>query len=618
MRPAHIYEIKRWLKTRFEKLSVRARNCIPEAYVPAYVCELANATKGSVDLLSIKNCGTKTLAEIRDFIDDFNCKLKEILDKSEIGTNINDENELLTYELFDLYPFLTLDECREMAEFSNRTGNIPFLHIARRYVEIERGTDRNIEIIVRRYALGRAHGESMDRLAETFNMTRERVRQIIGKGISLPDKLERELEAKVASRLKPINSFDEPIWQELCDKYAIRCTSRDVAVLVGAVLSDYTIVQIEAGDTEYLVRRELLKNSTLKTAFSKLKLALVQRRTENEEFSIADFMCDSNKKYHPDYVLLGGIIATYIRRNFGFEVIDDNIIKATANKIDNFEAMERVLLEHGQPMTAHEMWNMFRRMYPDAGVKKYTSFKAYLVMNPRILARGKTGTYAHCDWDHYFVGSVSDFVAHTIISQGRRVTIAELCELIRHEYGDMSRNNLVATLRMDHSREYVVYDDDSVGIRGVLTDNEGVNERRVSHRIPFEQRLQKLELFIKAYDRMPYSSDNEEESALSRWIYNMNHHKIDASPEQYIQFREFMNCHSSLPHSRIEYKLREKCKEIISLLSSDEGHSHDLSSQEKAWIRKTLRNRQKFAENDQRARYVEELEAFLTKAGYDI
>ena len=613
-----MYEIKRWLKIRFEKLSVRARNCIPDAYIPANACVLAKPTNKHFNLQAIKNCGTKTLAEIREFIADFEFKLAEILEKAESSTDVNEEDELLIYDLFDTYPFLTLDDCREMTEFTIRTGNVPFLHIARRYVEIERASDRNIEIIVRRYALGRDHGESMDSLADTFGMTRERVRQIIGKGISLPDNLSNELEANVAARLMPINSFDEPMWQELCDKYTIRGSARDVAVLVGAVLSDYTIVQIENGDTEYLVRRELLKNSTLKTAFSKLKLALLQRRTENEEISITDFMRDSRKNYHPDYDLLGGIIATYVRRNFGFEVTDDNVIMATANKIDNFEAMEHVLLEHGQPMTAHEMWEMFQRMYPDAGVKKYTSFKAYVVMNPKILARGKTGTYAHCDWDHYFVGSVSDFVAHTITSQGRRITISELCKLIKHEFGEMSRNNLVATLRMDHNREYVVYEDDSVGMRGVVTDNEGVNERRVSHRVPFEQRLQILEDFIKAYDRLPYSSDDEEESTLSRWIYNMNHHKIDANPEQYKQYQKFMDCHSSLPQSRIEYRFRENCRQIIDLLDSDDSQNVQLPAKMKQWIRKALKDKHKFAETDQRARYAEELEAHLIKAGYDI
>lgn len=619
LRPSAQFATKQWLKERYDKLSVRTRNCIPGADNIDRALYLLKSVGSDHELLSIKNCGTKTLLEIKKFLGDFRNFLAETANLSKSAGIELIPDEKLIYDTLEEYPFLTLDDCREIARFISRTGHHPFIHIIRRYVEYQLPKDRNVEIISRHYGVmpGSAP-EPMDTLGATFGMTRERVRQIVGKGIYLPERLYEEMSRNVTAKLDKINSLENPLWKNLSEKHSINDSPREVAILVCAVLGNYTLVHLEGDDYEYLICRDILKNSTLKTAFAKLKICLEQRRTEMEEISIMEYLCNGNKSHHPEYNLLKSIIASYVRRRLGLEVEDDDRIIATPNKIDNFEAMESVLQRHGKPMSAEQMWDAFQKEYPNAGIKKFTSFKAYLIMNPKILARGKTGTYAHSDWDHYFVGSIMEFVAHTITKLHRRVSIDELIGLISHEYGEMSRSNLVAALRMDPHHEYVIYDDDYIGIRGVELDNNGASERRVVRRISFGERMKSLTEFINKNGRMPYSSDDELESGLSRWIYNMNHHKLEASNAEYELFNSLMQENSSLPHTRLEYRFRQKCLLFIEKLGQDAGEAKKLNTKDRFWIRKNIRDRKHFAETDPRCRYIDELEAYLDKIGYKI
>lgn len=459
----------------------------------------------------------------------------------------------------------------------------------------------------------------MDRIAGEYGMTRERVRQIIAKGIPVPEDLQKELDDKVLKNIGNITSFEHEIWTTLSRDYSIDDNPLDVGLLVGAVLSEYTIVQLDSNDCRYLINRDVLKNSTLKTAFAKLKLTLIQRRTADAEFDICDFIMCKGKTYHPEYTELCRIIAKNIRDNFGFEVRNDRYIVAVQNKLDNNAAMEQVLLDYGRPMKAEDMWEEFQRRYPDAGIHKFTSFKAYLIMHERILARGKTGSYVHSSWDNFFAGSVTEYVAHLITANRRRYSINELIELISQEFSPTNRNNVIASLRMDQTREFVIHEDDSVGLRGVETGDEDVPEKRIVHRFNFPKRFEDLRKFVETHNRLPYSSSNPEEAALSRWIYNLDHRKIEATDEEYDIFKQYMASCSHLPQTRIEYKCREKCRELSRLVENNsENPMFKLAAADRFWIRKTLKESESFNPADHRREYLRDLCETLERHGYKI
>lgn len=620
LKPAVRFRIRQTLKERFNSCSVRTRNCVPYMHEAEEAIRLLYVYNPST---RIKNCGAKTHSEICSFLDKFRQDLETEYDlrrqeQEEMQPEFSSEEYL--YLIKGKYDFLDIEDCRKIAEAESQSEHFPFIYVARKYVELLRHRNRNVRIITLSYGIGEETApRSMDQLASEFSMTRERVRQIIGKGITLPPELDEEINKNIVSKLDNITSFDDPFWETVSKQYSIDDNATEVCMLVGAILSDYTIIQLEPDDCRYLINKSLLKNSTLKTAYAKLKMSLIQRRLRDEELDIHEYLMCKGKKYHPEYVRLSEVIARNVRSRFGFEIRDNRWILATQNKLNNFEAMEEILLEYGRPMRAEDMWEIFCERYPDAGIQKFTSFKAYLVTNKRILPRGKTGTYIHDSWEHYFAGSANEYVAHLITTNKRRYSIDHLIQLISEEFAPTNRNNVIASLRMDQKREFVIYQDDTVGLRGVVTINDRIPEKKIVRRCSFDRRFEDLKNFIKLHGRLPYSGEDADEAALARWIYNMDKRKIDITDEQYRQYNEFKKDCERLPRTRIEYKCREKCRQIIDLLKENmENPMFRLSAIDKFWIRKTFKGSSNFLPSDHRHEYLGELRETLRQTGYNI
>ncbi|MCM1139792.1 MAG: hypothetical protein NC453_14590, partial [Muribaculum sp.] len=279
--PASKYILNNWIKWRFGRLSVRAKNCVPD-YVEVEKIIPIVFSDSEFNYDNIKNCGRRTGEELVEYLCDVKHYITELIKDidTESSQPVIDRENLIRCKIGNEYPYLLDKEVNEIASFYIKTGSLPMLYIVYRY--ILRSEDSKVMMLRDYYGFNeKRKSMTMDEIGFKHHLSRERVRQIVHEGLSLPNSFGEYFSSELPSFIGNISFLgDEKIEKIKLDNMLDDGIDSILCELISAVVSGYLIIQFDKDCKKYLVRKSLLGNIKIKSVLHQITRQLELQRTE--------------------------------------------------------------------------------------------------------------------------------------------------------------------------------------------------------------------------------------------------------------------------------------------------------------------------------------------------
>lgn len=613
--PDSVVHLKKWTAWKFNELSVRAKNAFPQfSQLPAII-EIIYSSE-QFNALDAKNIGKKTSGEIQLFLNEVKAHFEEITKGIDVTGNapLYNEFDRIVAEIGDLYPFLLTKECEDIAKHILSYKDTPILFIAKQY--IIRSDDSRMSIYRDYYGFNSSGTRySLSEVGERNNLSRERIRQLINKSISLPQRIEESIRQYLVPLLEDVIPFDSLIWNKIQHENLLEEPYSHTALLVSAVTDTHSIIQIEDEDKEYLVKKELLENVKLRYVLTNMVRVIELRRTTVEQLDILHYIKEQNRLYHKDVSKLCTIYANYLKRHYEVEIEEGRYVMMRPNALDISIAVEDILVQSGGPMSLEDIKQVFNTLHPTNSIEDAAKLKPYIFRNPNILAKGKTGIYVLKSWKNHFTGTLTSYLEHILHTFNEPVPLDDLLDFALDQFPKTNKKSIYSLIVGDKDGRFVIYEDEYIGLSDNPISEVDLKERRIFKRYKFETRFEDLKQFVINRKRLPIQTGSEEERSLARWIINVLKANIDSTEAQVEALNNFLSEHKHLPQNGTEYNFKQMCDEIKVLITQSFALPTAAENlREYSWLHKNIQKYTSYEDN--RKLYFEDLLAYLKDFGF--
>lgn len=614
--PTESVKLKTWVEWRYAKLSVRAKNAFPKLSNSVEALTAIYSAVG-VDILSVKNCGKKTQTEITAYLNDVRSHFEEVtqgIDTTSEEPRVDDiEKEIV--ELGQEFPFLLTKECESIVDFRKQNAGLtPYLYIVKLY--ILRSENPRISIYRDYYGLNISLTRfSLSEIGEKNNLSRERVRQIVSRELPLPKSLCEHVKQYLDPQLGNVVAFDSLFWNKIQKDNFLQESYSQTALLVCALLDSHTIIQIDDEDKEYLVRKSIVENVKVRNVLNNISRVIALRRTTIEQLDIMQYIKSEGRLYHKDVRDLCVIYANFLKRKYDVEIDNERYITILPNALDISYAIENILEQRGIPMSLDELLSTFNQLYPENEFDSPLKFKPYILRNPNIRPKGKTGIYILKNWKNHFTGTLTSYLEHILRTFDEPVSLDDLEEFALEEFPNTNKKSIYSLIIGDKDSRYIVYEDEYVGLADKHLPDFNKKERRIIKRHSFDSRFDDFKDFVITHKRLPIQTGSDEEQSLSRWMTNVLKANVDSTEEQRLSLQNFLSENNSIPQNGTEYNFKQMCDRIKVIVNKTfELPSVTELPSEYQWLRKNI---EKYADyEDNRKTYFEDLLSYLRDFGF--
>lgn len=618
LHPTQKLLLDNWIKWRFEKLSVRAKNCVPNFVNLDVVLPIAFSDV-EFNYNNINKCGKKSGAEISSYVADVKSHINELIAdvKLDAPSPQISEYELVKSQIELKYPFLLDKEVSEVVSFYIQHNHLPMLFIAQKY--IVRSDDAKAQIHREYYGLNKEESTlSLEEIGFKHNLSRERVRQITRTRIVLDDKLNEFVISELPNLLGRIVANDDPIWASIARDNMWDYGSNVLLRLVCSITGEYTILQLDKECKEFLVHRSLLNNVRPKAVIHEICRLLDLRRTTLERIDIISAIKEDKKRqYNTNVAELAVVFIDYIRRHYDYSILKNRYILALPNALNVSKAIENILEQKGTGMSLHDLWTEFNALHPSSNIKAIETFKLYVLRNHNIRSKGKTGIYVLEKWKNHFTGSITDYLAKILETLNEPVELDDLVEFAQEQFPKTTKKSIYTLINIDKQKRFVIFEDDYVGLACFKENLKNLKEKKQTRRYNFDSRFESLKSFVQDHKRMPLQSYNqsEDEQSLSRWLINALNGNIEISNSQDQELRIFLTENKNIPQNGHEYKFKQMCDTIKVYVAKNFALPNiEDNPSEYNWLRKNLDCYEEYMDN--RKPYFIDLLLFLKDYGF--
>ncbi|MCM1140327.1 MAG: hypothetical protein NC453_17300 [Muribaculum sp.] len=618
LHPTQMLLLDNWIKWRFEKLSVSAKNCVPTFVNLEVVLPIAFSDV-EFNYNNINKCGKKSSVEISSYVADVKSHISELIAevKLDVPSQQISEDELVRSQIELKYPFLLDREVGEVASFYIQHNHLPMLFIAQKY--IVRSDDVKAQIHREYYGLnGEENTLSLEEIGFKHTLSRERVRQITRTRIVLDDQLNEFATSELPNLLGRIVANDDPIWTSIAQDNMWEYGSNVLLRLVCSITGEYTTLQLDAECKEFLVQRSLLNNVRPKAVVHELCRLLDLRRTVLEEIDIISIIKEDKKRqYNPNVTELSIVFIDYIKRQYDYSILKNRYILALPNALDVSKAIENILEQKGTGMSLNELWVEFNALHPSSNIKAIETFKLYVLRNSHIKSKGKSGIYVLEKWKNHFTGSITDYLAKILETLNEPVELDDLVDFAQEQFPNTTKKSIYTLINIDKNKRFVILEDDYVGLACFKNNIKNLKEKKQVRRYNFDSRFESLKTFVQNHKRMPIQSYNqsEDEQSLSRWLVNALNGSIGVSNSQDNELRMFLSKNKDIPQNGLEYRFKQMC-DTIKVYVTKYFALPDIEDNpsEYNWLRKNLDCYEEYMDN--RKTYFIDLLLFLKDYGF--
>lgn len=618
LHPSAKYQLNNWLEWRYEKLSVRAKNRIPN-YVTLDVVLPIAFSDTEFDFRNIKNCGKKSGAEIKSYIADVRAHIEDLISNVELGEpkQALDKEELVKSQIENEHPYLLDKEVLEVASFYIQHGHLPWLYMIHKYIL---RTD-NVKVQIHRdfYGLNpEGVNLTLEEIGIKHNLSRERIRQIAHSKLPLPGLLVEYVSSELQHLLSNIVSCEDSVCTNIIQENMLEHSENILFGLLCSVTGKYITLQLGNDCNKFLVKRVLLDNVRPKAALHEICRLLELRRTAIEKIDILSAIKEDRKRiYNPHVADLTAIFVDYVKRHYDYSISKNRYIIALPNALNIGSAIENILEQRGSAMSLSELWSEFKILYPNSNVNTIESFKQHIIRSQSVKSKGKTGMYVLKHWKNHFTGSITDYLETILDTLNEPITLDDLVEFAQEQFPSTTKKSIYTLVCIDRKKRFAIFEDDFIGLVKHINTSAGLKEKRQTRRYSFDSRFETLKLFISQHKRLPLKSGNysDEEQSLARWVANVLNGNIDVPPCQIQRLKDFLTIHNRIPQNGAEYRFKQMC-DIIKVYVNNHFALPTLSNNpsEYNWLHKNLVSYSHYSDN--RKHYFLDLLSFLKDYGF--
>jgi hypothetical protein len=339
----------------------------------------------------------------------------------------------------------------------------------------------------------------------------------------------------------------------------------------------------------YLIRKDLTWIFDFNKFMQDVYIRLSSKIQDDYKFYFQSYLLNfQNENCLSNLDTISTICETLVFSEFELTIdIEENIVFKRNVKKQVIQYVYEVLKEKNEPMAIYDIYNTIELTYPGI-TKSAEALRGSCQRDPNLIFFGRSSTYGLKIWeDEQDIrgGTIRDISEEFLLTQKEPKHIDKITEYV-NRYRDTTAKNIYANLKMEDNNRFVFFSGLLIGLKSKgYWDNKytRVEDKQIIRKT-WDESFQLLEKFTQKNNRLPFSSGDEYEERLYRFLnVQLNRagkgkveesklkqltqlcEKFDlkkgkrrnskSTDESYIELREFLIKESRLPTATNEAKL---------------------------------------------------------------
>ena len=296
--------------------------------------------------------------------------------------------------------------------------------------------------------------------------------------------------------------------------------------------------------------------------------------------------------------------------NDDVEDLGNGRVVSHANRYDPQRLVVDALLSLGRDSSLEQIQQEIARQYGSSPIKTLQSLHAYILRNERVVPIGRSGRYILKEWDNYFTGSITDYIAIYLEQFDQPQLLSDIVNHVVQTYPNSSSSSVTALMYCDVRKRFVPFHGTYYGLRDKQYGDEWVVNSAPRHGRQFADHFNDLKDFVAKHGYIPYGSRQDAGARIAQWMYNVRKGILTPTEDELKQFNNFIEQTAHLPQNFSECRFREMTQRIRQVVEQTgrlpKRTKHALEAD---WLRRMLKGQDELTPNQQRWR--NELFAFL-------
>lgn len=519
-----------------------------------------------------------------------------------------EESSIQMFSIKKDYPFLINSQRTFILEFEQEFGYKPYFYILLNYLRVASNDDRNIRIFCKHFGvLGPA--QSLANIGNQENISSERVRQIIDKGIkNIQNIVEIDISKYKHIIDKQFFLSDDYDYLELIKRERLTCSF----IAFGELLKIFAPFEVISFDTlEIIKSTNLFERKSLSKIIEHITKYNRERKAEDKVVPFTYFYPKINDR---EQALLT-IVINYIDNPK--ILIYENCLIFKQTYIDTKLEIIKILEEHGEPMFLDEIFEQFKIKYPEHKYNSANQLRAS--MKPPIKAVGKQSKYGLDTWSNINWGSIRDILIECLEKSDSPMHIDELIKNVLVHYPNTNIKNIASTMSSDILDRFVQFDGGYYGLEERVYPARYIKSDTIVHRYKFDERLQMFKEFVDNYHRFPTANGGQAEASLRSWCYNVENGAVHITEEQFLQYNKMIQEYEFqlIPRNQFEIDFLNKCNDYKAFIEKKYSLPNPKEGEQLYyWFLRSKSNFDSFT--DFRRHYFLKLLSYIASLGFRI
>ena len=514
-------------------------------------------SKGVDNFRNIRYCGGKSAKEILSAFSTFHLYMYELVSNPEIHKNL-----IVSFA----FPFVSPDLLDDLYLFKEKNGYYPFFKLLSIYY---RSTQNRNDLI-----WCKANGITQPsitwaELAEEYGLTRERIRQLIGRYKPNDEVL------KVLHSLDEINypflNNDyvdvESCFKEIKEKEFTSCDYFTQDSFVSMLYFYKKLKSLECGDKTILINKDIYNSFDFNLSIADITKTISSKITEEVVLPINIFITNYvlNSTFNSERIK--NILVYIFKTIMDIELDEDSNIVLRQNAIDVEDEFYNIIEERGAPVPFDELCNLLRERYTEMSYATGT-LRSFLFNSSRISSIGKTSIYTLNKWNISRL-TIRELIREALEKSDKPLHLDAIVDYLYLKGRETTKNSVNSTILSDEKCAYVKFKGGFVGLASRNYESSYIVENTSGIRKTFEERIKDYLEFTDTNHHVPFSSSDEYEASLQRWYKNVITGVLDVTSEQLNILEMEMSKRQQYVMTSSEYAFIQKCEDFKYYVSTE-------------------------------------------------
>ncbi len=452
------------------------------------------------------------------------------------------------------YPFLNEEQRDFVLSFLKAEGRVPALFIA--LCHLRQTNNRTAQVFARVNGIVGEH-TSIHQLADELDLSRERIRQLVQKKLSedcdYPYVWKEEAWKEYPFFNQLLLTEKNTGWEKLKTREHLDNLDFYGALAILAQMRNITIVALLGDGTKSNGRRAVAKGwqqprvlfaydsryniFRFADALGRVGHEAHLQRINDKRLSLKalmdDFLCQQPN--HTVYQKIRHMLCEVLPMFSDVEIQGDDIVLHT-NRINYTNEIYDILNHHGNAMTVDNIFAEFKQRHPEDHHTDSSFIRSYMLSDKRFEAVGSKSTYQLSEWKR-FAGTLGALAEHILMAYDNPVKVDELCEMMREQRGNTTRNSCSTSIYHAVNAGRLLYYTEENN-KGVYVGLVGRNyeQRFWLSPVNVQGALHSLRRFLVQYGRWPFSSRKDGIEASLYYTWRKYNRMLHVTAEEHQQF----------------------------------------------------------------------------------